>query len=113
VVARRLQRRVAIYANGYIPVLFQVQDIMTDDDSAAAISKILATWGPVGEEQAAAIGLRSYDVEAQDILWAMELHGYSVKRAVSDVLQQAFLIELDQAEVVHYSNEITAVLANK
>ena len=56
---------------------------MTDDEKAAEISKILATWGPVDKKRAEAVGLSNYDVEAQDILWAMELHGYSARRAVS------------------------------
>lgn len=84
---------------------------MTDDEKIVEISKILATWGPVDKEQAAAIGLSDYEVEAQDILWTMALHGYSVQKAVSEVLQQAFLIELDAEELRRYGSEIEAVLA--
>lgn len=84
---------------------------MTNDEKAAEISKILATWGPVDKARAEAIGLSDYDVEAQDILWAMELHGYSVKRAVSAVLQEAFFIDLDKTELDRYVGEIAAVLA--
>lgn len=86
---------------------------MTNDERAAEISKILATWGPVDKKRAEAIGLSDYDVEAQDILWAMELHGYSVKRAVSAVLREAFLIDLDKTELDRYVGEIAAILAKK
>jgi hypothetical protein len=84
---------------------------VTDDEKVVEISKILATWGPVDKEQAAAIGLSDYEVEAQDILWAMALHGYSVQHAVSEVLQQAFLIELGEGELCRYSREIEITLA--
>ena len=83
---------------------------MTDDEKVVEISKILAKWGPVDKEQAAAIGLSDYEVEAQDILWAIALHGCSVQKAVSEVLQQAFLIELDAGELRRYGSEIEAVL---
>jgi hypothetical protein len=86
---------------------------MTDDETAAEISKILATWGPIDKKSAEAIGLSDYDVEAQDILWAMEFHGYSVKRAVSTVLQEALLIDLDKTELDRYVGEIAAILAKK
>lgn len=84
---------------------------MTKDETVSEISRILAAWSPVSNDKAAAIGLQDYEVEAQDILWTMKLHGYSVKRAVSEVLQEAFLIELHRAELDHYVGEIEAVLA--
>jgi hypothetical protein len=86
---------------------------MTDDERAAQISKILATWGPVDKEMAAAIGLSDYYVEAEDILWAMEAHGYSAKKAVSSVLKDAFMIDLDNTKLDHYVGEIAAVLTKK
>ena len=86
---------------------------MTDDERITKISKILATWAPVDKDRAAAIGLNGYEVEAQDILWAMEQHGYSVRRAVSEILQQAFLIDLDKAELDRYGGEIETVLAKR
>jgi len=84
---------------------------MTEDEKVCEISKILTAWSPVSSDQGAAIGLGDYEVEAQDILWAMKLYGYSVKRSVSEVLKEAFLIELDNAELDHYGGEIEAVLA--
>jgi len=86
---------------------------MTEDEEVTEISKILAAWKPVGDIQAAAIGLSDYEEEAKDILSVMELYGYSAKKATSEVLQEAFLIDLEKTEVNHYGNEIEAVLANK
>ena len=86
---------------------------MTEDEKAVEISKILAAWSPVDEDQAAAISLSDYDVEAQDILFVMELYGYSVRRAVSEVLREAFLVDLKEAELDHYGDKIDAVLAKR
>ena len=86
---------------------------MTEDEKVAQISKILAAWNPLANDQAAAIGLSDYEVEAEDILWAMKLNRYSVKKAVSEVLQQAFLIEVDDSELERFGGEIEAVLAKR
>ncbi len=84
---------------------------MTEDEEITEISKILAAWKPVGDVQAAAIGLSDYEAEAKDILSVMELYGYSAKKATSEVLQEAFLIDLEKTELDHYGSKIEAVLA--
>lgn len=76
----------------------------------AAIQKILVEWNPLGSDAERVRDLDDYESEAGDILFAMELHGMSVKRAVAAVLEQAFLVELDAAELAHYSRKIEAVL---
>ncbi len=86
---------------------------MTEDEKVIEIGKIPAAWNPVGDVQAAAIGLSDYEAEAIDILFVMELYKYSAKKATSEVLQEAFLIDLEKTELDHYGNEIEAVLANK
>ena len=53
---------------------------MTEDEQVIEIGKILAAWNPVGDIQAAAIGLSDYETEAKDILSVMELYGYSAKK---------------------------------
>jgi len=40
----------------------------------------------------------------------MEFYGYSVKKSVSGVLREAFLIDLDKKELEHYSNRIKSIL---
>lgn len=80
------------------------------DVQEAAIQKILAEWNPLGPAAEDVRDLDDYESEAGDILFAMELHGMSVKRAVAAVLEEAFLLDLDDAELAHYSRKIEAAL---
>ena len=84
---------------------------VTEDEKIFAISKILTVWNPLGESAASMKGLDNYQTEAMDILSVMELYGYSPKKAVSEIMQEAFLIDLDKTELDHYSSKIKAVLA--
>jgi len=84
---------------------------VTEDEKVIEISKILTEWNPLGDAAAAVNDLNYYQTEANDIMSVMELYGYSPKKAVSEVLQEAFLIDLEEKELEHYSNRITVVLA--
>ncbi len=84
---------------------------MTEDEKVAEIGEILTAWNPLGDAAAAVNDLNNYQTEAIDIMSVMELYGYSPKKAVSEVLQEAFLIDLDKKELDHYSNRIKVVLA--
>ena len=84
---------------------------MTEDEKVAEIGEILTAWNPLGDAAAAVNDLNNYQTEAIDIMSVMELYGYSPKKAVSEVLQEAFLIDLDKKELDHYSNRIKIVLA--
>ncbi len=84
---------------------------MTEDEKVAEIGEILTAWNPLGDAAAAVNDLKNYQTEAIDIMSVMELYGYSPKKAVSEVLQEAFLIDLDKKELDHYSNRIKIVLA--
>ncbi len=84
---------------------------MTEDEKVAEIGEILTAWNPLGDAAAAVNDLKNYQTEAIDIMSVMELYGYSPKKAVSEVLQEAFLIDLDKKELEHYSNRIKIVLA--
>ena len=84
---------------------------MTEDDKALEIGKLLTTWNPLGDRAATVQDLNNYETEAWDILWVMDLYGYSPKKAVSEVLEEAFLIILDKKELEHYSKRIKVVLA--
>ena len=86
---------------------------VTEDEKLTEISRILTAWNPLGQRAAATKDLDNYQTEAIDILSAVELHGYSPKRAVSEVLQQAFLIDLEKTELDYCSRKIKAVLAKK
>ena len=69
---------------------------MTEDKKVIEIRKILTAWNPLGAGAAAVNDLNNYETEAWDILWMMELYGYSPKKSVSGVLEEAFLIDLDK-----------------
>jgi hypothetical protein len=84
---------------------------MTEDEKVIEIGKILAAWSPLGDVEAAAIGLSDYEAEAIDILSVMQLYGYSAKKATSEILQEAFLIDLEKSELDYYGSKIEAVLA--
>ncbi|MFQ6005634.1 MAG: hypothetical protein ACE5OQ_09030 [Woeseia sp.] len=84
---------------------------MTEDEKIIEISKILTAWNPLGDGAAAVTDLNNYQTEAIDIMSAMELFGYSAKKAVSEVLQEAFLIDLDKKKLEHYSNRVKDILA--
>jgi len=86
---------------------------MTEDEKVIEIGKVLAAWNPLGDIEAAAIGLSDYEAEAIDILSVMQFYGYSAKKATSEVLQEAFLIDLEKTELDHYGSKIEAVLAKK
>ncbi|MDA9981378.1 UPF0149 family protein [Gammaproteobacteria bacterium] len=83
---------------------------MTEDKKVLEISRILTEWNPLGARSATVEELNDYETEAQDILWAMNLHGGTVKKAVTMVLQQAFNIELDDFELECYSKRIASTL---
>ena len=84
---------------------------MTEDQKIIEIGKILTEWNPLGDGAAAVNDVNNYETEAIDIMSAMELFGYSPKKGVSEVLEEAFLIDLDKKELEHYSNRIKIVLA--
>ncbi len=84
---------------------------MTEDEKALEIGKLLTKWNPLGDRAATVKDLNNYETEAWDILWVMGLYGYSPKKAVSGVLEEAFLIDLDKKELEHYCNRIKVVVA--
>ncbi len=84
---------------------------MTDDEKALAIGKLLTTWNPLGDRAATVQDLNNYETEAWDILSVINLYGFSPKKAVFGVLQDAFLIDLDKKELEHYCNKIKVVVA--
>ena len=86
---------------------------MTEDENIIEISKILTEWNPLGERAAAMNDLNNYQTEAVDILSTIDLYGHSPKKATSAVLQEAFLIDLEETELDHYSRKIQAILAKK
>lgn len=83
---------------------------MTEDEKIIEISKILTAWNPLGERAAAMKDLDNYQTEAVDIMSVINFHGYSPKKVVSEIIREAFLIDLEKTEFNHYSSKIKAIL---
>ena len=83
---------------------------MTEDEKIIKISEILTAWNPLGERAAAVKDLDNYQTEAVDIMSVITLYGYSPKKAVSEIIRDAFLIDLEKTELDYYSSKIKAVL---
>jgi hypothetical protein len=83
---------------------------VTEDEKIIEISKILTAWNPLGERAAAMKDLDNYQTEAVDIMSVIDLYGYPPKKAVSEIIREAFLIDLEKTELDHYSSKIKAVL---
>ncbi len=83
---------------------------MTENEKIIEISKILTAWNPLGERAAAVKDLDNYQTEAVDIMSVITLYEYSPKKAVSEIIRDAFLIDLEKTELDHYSSKIEAVL---
>jgi hypothetical protein len=83
---------------------------VTEDEKIIEISKILTAWNPLGEHAAALKDLDNYQTEAVDIMSVIKLYGYSPKKAVSEIIREAFLIDLKKTELDNCSSKIKAVL---
>jgi hypothetical protein len=86
---------------------------LTEDEKIIEISEVLTAWNPLAERAAAIKDLDNYQTEAMDILSAIELYGHSTKKVASAVLQEAFLINLEETELDHYSRKIQTILAKQ
>ena len=47
--------------------------------------------------------LDNYQTEAVDIMSVINLYGYSPKKAVLEIIREAFLIDLEKTELDHYT----------
>ncbi len=81
-----------------------------NEEKVNAIARILNEWNPIGERDALIQDLDGYSVEAEDILWSMDLDNISVKKAVGSVLSEAFNIEVNASELDRFSAQIDAVI---
>jgi hypothetical protein len=83
---------------------------VTEDEKIIKISEILTAWNPLGERAAAVKDLDNYQTEAVDIMSVITLYGYSPKKAVSEIIRDAFLIDLEKTELDQYSSKIKTAL---
>ncbi len=85
---------------------------MTEDEKAIEIGRILTEWNPLGDAAETVKDLNSYETESFDILEAIDLFGDTLEKAVTEVLGQAFHIELESSELGNYCEKIRAVLGD-
>jgi hypothetical protein len=92
------------------PTMIKQVTRMTEDKKIIEISKILTAWNPLGERAAAMIVLVNYLTVAVDFISVIVLYRYSPKKAVSEIIREAFLIDLEKTELNHFSSKIKTVL---
>ncbi len=81
-----------------------------NEEMAQAIANILNEWNPLGERATLIKNLDGYAVEAEDILWSMDLYNKTVRQALGAVLAEAFSIDVKASELDRYSAQIEAVI---
>jgi hypothetical protein len=81
-----------------------------NEEMAQAIANLLNEWNPLGERATLIKNLDGYAVEAEDILWSMDLDNKTVRQALSAVLAEAFSIDVKASKLDRYSAQIEAVI---
>lgn len=76
------------------------------------VAKVLEVWNPLGEAANTVDDLDGYRYEAIDIISTIELlsGANKVKKAIEQVLTQAFDIELEQAELAEVAQKVERLL---
>ena len=76
------------------------------------VAKVLEVWNSLGEAANTVVDLDGYRYEAIDIISTIELlsGANKVKKAIEQVLTQAFDIELDQAELAEAAKKVERLL---
>ena len=83
-----------------------------DEEQITEVAKVLEEWNPLGDASDTVDGLDGYRCEAIDIISAIELFAgpNKVRKAISQVLTEAFNIELDQAELAEAAKRVEGLL---
>ena len=77
-----------------------------------AVANVLEEWNPLGERAATISDLNGYHTEAIDILSSSHILKLPIKNTIDAVLSQAFSLDLDDNELIHYS-ELIEKLVNE
>ena len=82
------------------------------EEQIIQVAEVLEEWNPLGDAANTVEGLDGYRYEAMDIISTVELISgpNKVKEAISQVLTEAFNIELDQAELAQAAKKVERVL---
>ncbi len=83
------------------------------EEQITQVAKVLEEWNPLGDVANTFDELAGYRYEAIDIISTVEMLSGSnkVKDAISQVLTEAFNIELDQADLDKAAKKVKRVLA--
>jgi hypothetical protein len=81
-----------------------------NEELIQSIAKLLQEWNPLGGRASNVKDLEEYRYEAIDILSSISITKYSVRDSVSNVLSEAFNLELDESKLSHYSEKIEDLL---
>jgi hypothetical protein len=88
-----------------------------EDYEETVVSEILNEWNPLGDEAEKVKDLNGYKTEAEDILFHLEMSGTKtkadVKKTVMQVLNQAFDLDLTDAECSDAADKIVSFLWKK
>ena len=77
-----------------------------NEELIKSVANILEEWNPLGEKASSISDLNGYHTEAIDILASSKILKSSIKESVATVLSQAFDLNLDEAQLNHYSQKI-------
>ena len=82
------------------------------EEQITEVAKVLEEWNPLGDAANTVDGLDGYRYEAIDIISTIELLAgpNKVKKAMEQVLTEAFNIELDQAELAEAAKRAERLL---
>ena len=82
------------------------------EEQITEVAKVLEEWNPLGDAANTVDGLDGYRYEAIDIISTIELLAgpNKVRKAISQVLTEAFNIELDQAELAEAAKRVEGLL---
>ena len=82
------------------------------EEQITEVAKALEEWNPLGDAANTVDGLDGYRYEAIDIISTIELLAgpNKVRKAISQVLTEAFNIELDQAELAEAAKRVEDLL---
>ena len=88
-------------------------------DKSVEIRRILESWNPLGERASLIDDLDGYEVEAEDILFNIEMDFESkriknkknaVRKMVRDVINEAFNLHLSDNDCEEYADKIYEII---